>query len=373
MKGSYGIYILKYHTGKQMLNYKKVELLSTIYGIPTEDIIMIALNRYGVVADLSDNRVRFKIKIDNGENIYYCAVCVNTYPSPFSIDENGILYLSEKQIGFIFEREKDTCDSTYFRRNKTELTINSNKRSQCKGCKFCGTYNLEPSDMSDLNDITKMSDYLESLLETNKISDFSNLVRVTVCTGCFEDEKALVEHLIMIKEVFANYGFNKKIRYIGSQLRSSSAMETVAKYIKYFSLTFTAECFSRRKEIMRKEKADVEFSEIQDILNKSLNFGFSTNFLYILGLDSLEVMQFGMEKLKNSINRFPGIQIMQNYNEEQEKQRILEAKDIEYYLKARKIVEAIYGNEVYKPRLWENYRGLFYTKYNCKNIEGIYI
>lgn len=363
----------KYHTREYMLNNRRVEYLSTIYGIPIEDIIMIALNRYGVMANISDNRVRFKIKINKSESIYYCAVCVNTYPSPFSIDENGILYLSGEQIGYIFERERDTCDSTYFRRNKTELTINSNKRSQCKGCKFCGTYSLEPSDMSDLNNAIKMSEYLESLLEINKINDFSNLIRVTVCTGCFEDENALVEHLIMIKDVFSNFGFNKRIRYIGSQLRSTSTMETVAKYIKFFSLTFTAECFSRRKEFMRKEKAEVEFSEIQDILQKSLNYGFSTNYLYILGLDSLEVMQLGMERLKKSVNRFPGIQIMQNYNKDQENQRIIEAKDIEYYLKARKIVEAVYGNEEYKPRLWENYRGLFYTMFNSQKIEGIHI
>ena len=356
-----------------MFNYDEATALSIRYEIPVEDVIMIAINRYGIVANIEDKRIRFKIKLHTDEAVYYCAVCVNTYSSPFYIDGQGILYLERKEIGSIFEQEKDTCDSTYFRRNKTALTLNSNKRSQCKGCTFCGTYNLDPDDNYDLNNRHSLSAYVEALLSKNSLSDLSDIVRITICTGCFESESALVEHILMVKEVFENYGFDKRIRYIGSQLRSDSAMKQISENLKAFSLTYTVECFSRRQEIMRKEKGDIDIPGIVHILQRALSYGFSTNYLYILGLESLEIMEDGMLKLRDSINRFPGIQIMQNFTEEQEHQRIPEAKEIDYYLKARKMIERMYEKEGFKPRLWENYRGLFYTSYNSKALKSIRI
>lgn len=356
-----------------MLSLESVRRLSAEYNIPAEDIVMIALNRYGLVADLPDKRIRFKIRLSTGSNVYYCAVCLNTYPSPFSLTNNGDLLLSGEKVADVFDVEQDTCDSTYFRRNKTALTLNSNMRSQCKGCKFCGSYNLDPADMTDLNNETKLSKYIEMVLKENNMSSFNDLVRITICTGCFEDENKLVEHILMVKRVFGKYGFNKRIRYIGSQLRSDHAMRTICDEVGAFSLTFTAECFSRRNDIMRKEKGDLKVADIVAYLEKAQKYDFSTNYLYILGLDSLDVMKTGMESLKDCINRFPGVQILQNFTPEQEEQRIPEAKNIEYYLQARKIVEQIHGKEKYRPRSWENYRGLFYTTYNSETMTGIRI
>ena len=356
-----------------MFNLELAKRLSVEYDIPTEDIIMIALNRSGLVADLPDKRIRFRIKLNTDSNVYYCAVCLNTFPSPFRLMPNGDLLLEEEKVGDIYEIEQDTCDSTYFRRNRTALTLNSNMRSQCKGCKFCGSYNLDPADMSDLNNEAKLAKYIEMVLKENNMTSFEDLVRITICTGCFEDENKLVEHILMVKRVFGEYGFNKRIRYIGSQLRSDSAMKAISDEVGDFSLTFTAECFARRNDIMRKEKGDLKVEDIYSFLDKAKNYGFSTNYLYILGLDSLDVMKSGMEKLKGCINRFPGVQILQNFTPEQEEQRIAEAKNIEYYLRARKVIEQIYGKEKYKPRSWENYRGLFYTTFDSEKMTGIRI
>lgn len=356
-----------------MFSLELAKNLASQYGIPIEDVILIALNRYGIIADVEDKRIRFKIKLDSTDEVFYFAICVNTYPSPFQLIKGSELFLNDEKIGYIFDIEKDTCDSTYFRRNKTELTLNSNKRSQCKGCKFCGSYNLDPADMSDLNSEKKLTAYLEKVLETNNLKKFEDLVRVTICTGCFENEEKLIDHILMVNDVFKVYGFSKRIRYIGSQLRSDEAMDKIQKNIKYFSLSLTTECFSKRNEIMRKEKAELDINWINDILQKSLKRGFSTNYLYILGLDSLDVMEYGMNILKNNINRFPGIQILQNFVPEQEEYRITEAKTINYYLEARKRIETIFEDSKYKPRSWENYRGLFYLVYNNKPHDCIRI
>ena len=355
-----------------IFDYTDADELAQKYGYSIVDVLLIAINRYGVRADREDKRIRFKLKLDLYYEKYYMAVCVNTCDSPFVLVDNMLL-LNEKVIGEIFEIEKDTCDTTYFRRNKTELTLNSNKRSHCYGCTFCGTYNLQAEDQVDLSSEDKIDNYIKEYLVKNSVKDLSDLVRVTLCTGCFGNEKNLVAHIISVYKVLREYGFNKRIRYIGSQIRSDEAMQTIAKNIPYFSLSLTVECFSNRKERMRKEKGALELSDIHVLLRRSLLYGFSTNYLYICGLDELNTLKDGVIMLSDCINRLPIFQVMQNYEERHEELRVEEAKGVEYYLEARKIVEEVFLNTNLKPRSWENYRSLFYNTYqnnpyNCMRI-----
>jgi radical SAM domain protein len=345
-------------------NMFDVDTLSANYDIPKEDIMLIALNRYGVRANITDNRIRFRIKLNTVDELFYMAICVNTCETPFEIVNNEELLFNGESIASIIDINEDTCDSTYFRRNKTELTVNSNMRSQCKGCKFCGTHKMDSADVIDLSTPDRFERYIETILEINNMQNFEDVVRITLCTGCFQNEKELVNHILMVNNSFKKYGFSKRIRYIGSQLRSDEAMSIIKDNVNSFSISVTAERFSNRMDIMRPEKAELGIYKIKELLERAKSYGFSTNYLYILGLESLKEMEKGMQFLKGSINRFPGIQILQNFVPEHEGYRIIEAKNIEYYLQARKIIEKLFGDENYRPRSWENYRGLFYTWYN---------
>lgn len=289
------------------------------------------------------------------------------------MNEENVLLLNGEKVGKILEIEKDTCDATYMRRNRTELTLNSNMRSQCKGCTFCGTYNLEPEDRIDMSTEEMIEEFICGFLQKEKIFDMSSFVRVTICTGCFKDEMSLVKHILSIYKIFGKFGFSKKIRYIGSQIQSERAMSIIEKEIPNFSLSLTVECFNNRELRMRKEKAELTMEKIEDILSRSLAHGFATNYLYILGLDDFVTLREGIFKLSNMVNRMPIYQIMQNYSEEHERQRSLEAKDIEYYLKARKLIELTHRDGDFIPRSWENYRGLFYTTYQNKYLDCIRI
>lgn len=355
------------------LTIDTLKMYSDKYDIPFTDVMLIALNRYGLRANIPDKRLRFKFKPSTCSIVFYLAVCVNTYDSPFTINDSNMLCINGEELGQIFDIEKDTCDATYFRRNKTELTLNSNMRSQCKGCTFCGTYNLDPDDRVDMSTDEKIAEFIEGYLKINNIKDLSNLVRVTICTGCFLNEMQLVDHIISVYRVFRQYGFTKRIRYIGSQIKSEEAMQKIEDAIPFFSLSLTVECFSKREVRMRKEKASLNMDDIQKILARSLSHNFSTNYLYIVGLDDLSVMQSGVELLLNHINRMPIFQVMQNYVERHENERAEAAKTLDYYFQARKFIEKQFANTTMKPRTWENYRSLFYTTYQDKPLECIKI
>lgn len=346
-----------------MFNREIVKELSTRYNIEESEIKLIALNRFGIKSDIPDNRIRFLTKVEGCENAYYFAICVNTTETPFELKDDKI-YFDGEVFADIIKPEKDTCDTTYFRRNRTELTLNSNRRSNCRGCKFCGTYALKPEDEYFLNTEEKLSAHFEVLLKENNMKDLSNIVRITVCTGCFGSEEELVNHLIMVYNVAKKYGFSKRIRYIGSQIRSKEAMLKIKDNIPYFSLSLTIECFSRRQELMKPIKANVTLDDMKFILSTGKALGFSVNYLYILGLEPLNIMKENFIALKPYINRFPVVQVLQDYTAEQEDCRCDEGKTMEYYLQARLFLEDLYKNVDYRPRSWENYRSLFYETFN---------
>ncbi|PIV43757.1 MAG: hypothetical protein COS26_00115 [Candidatus Nealsonbacteria bacterium CG02_land_8_20_14_3_00_40_11] len=349
----------------------QIQELSRKYNIPVEDIILIALNRFGVYTDIPEKRIRFKLKLNTVDGLFYLAICANTDTSPFILKGDN-LFLNGNSIGIITERENDTCDSTYFRRNKTALTLNSNSRSKCRGCKFCGTYSQNANDINNLLTEDRLVNRINEILAQDSIKDLSNCIYVCICTGCFENEKNALKHILMVKDVLRAFGFNKELVYIGSQITSEKSLEILKNSAKPFTLYFTLECFTRRKQLLRYSKAIITLPKAKEILESAINKGINTGILYILGLDSLGV---AIKKIKNFspyLTKFPIINIFQNYLPEHELLRNPEAKNIEYYLKARKELEKIFITTNLRPRPWENYRSLWYLTFGNEKINNKY-
>mgnify|MGYP004465298927 FL=1 len=341
--------------------FDKLENLSKEFNVPFENVLSIALNRYGVIIpNFKDNRVRFNLKLLNSDVSCFYAVCVNTYmDSPFLLSDNN-LFLGDKLIGNTLEIELDTCTSTYFRNDKKAITFNSNSRSKCVGCKFCGTYSLTDEDNLDFTTKDNIKKYFEDLLLSNDINSMNNIEEVTICTGCFPSEDDLINHLLLVNSSFSDMGYNGRLNYIGSQLRDYDKIKKLHNEVNDFGLFLTIEKFLEREKFMRMEKASLTIEKSKDLLSYCSSLGITTTFLYILGLEDLNTINKYFSYLSDSINKFPIVQVFQDYTPSQENYRCSQAKDIEYYLNAKKIINEIFKDKEMKPKLWECFRSLYY-------------
>ncbi len=351
---------------------------SKIYNVPPEDILFLDFSLCGVAVDFTYARVRFeflpqnkpyfKTSFQRGVTKYFFAPPTNPN-SPYRI-EDGYLITKEEIIGEVKYLANDTCDSSYPRRGGTVLNLNPISKSQCHGCKFCHTLLQDTKDTDeDLRSESGLKRFVEDWLKRYKISDLANLNQVAIVTGCFESEQKLVEYLKMLKTMLDDYDFNGELFYYGSEITTKEALDDL-KEIKPFALCLSLECFENRKVILRDIKKRVSIGDANKILERAVENGFRTNFSYILGIESLEAMKKIFEELFSYINRFPVINIFQIHHG-QEKLRYSDAWKMNYYMKARKILEKIFKNTNMRPRPWENYRSLWYLNFDEEGLNDV--
>ncbi len=351
---------------------ENINRLSEKYSVPRLDLLLMGLNLNGVhlkINDISLNgirRGRFNLKPVHSERTHFFAVTVSEN-SPY-LNDNKNLYLDDELIGSVRQLENDTCDSTYFRRNGQALTINSNSRSRCKGCQFCGTYSLNSADQNDLTTEERFSAKIEDLLKTSGISDFSKIKNLGVVTGCFNDEEDVLNHLLMLGRVLARYNFVGEIEYIGSQITSEKSLDLLADNGPS-SLYLTVECFERREHMMKPIKSAVTLENGRRILGKAKDKGIDTSILYILGLDSLKSIAYEFRKYVPVLTRHPLINLMQSYTPKQSQLRHPDARSLDYYVEAKKIIESIFLQTNLRPELWKNYRSPWITTYGRERLE----
>jgi len=87
-------------------------------------------------------------------------------------------------------------------------------------------------------------------------------------------------------------------------------------------------------------------------------------------LEPLKTVGKYFESMKQFINKFPTINILQIHKYHSPKLLDSEAYDIEYFLKARKIVEDIYSRTNMRPLVWENYISLWFLKFEDEILMG---
>lgn len=359
-------------TDRKKLSKEDVVALSNKYNVPLNDLLYIYLNISGLNSKIDFPRLRMTIKMVDSDEVFYFGLA-NRKESDFSLDDNKI-YFFDEHIADVTFIENDDCASSYFRKNKTVVTLNSNRRSSCVGCKFCPN-NLElNSDDLNLDTEEKLLKHFEMLMSSINKTDLSFLERMTICTGCFNSESKTVDHLLLVYNTAKQLNFNGTLHYIGSEIKSPEAMETIKRNVDKFMMTFTVECFTNRYLVLRGTKASVTLDEYKKLMLQAMSYGFVVNYIYILGLDNLFDVLNNMTELKDYVNYFPSINLFQPHVNEHNDLISLDAyNNLEYYLIVRKKLEDLYREKGYKPRSWECYRPLWYSYFDGKFSDEIRI
>ncbi|MGB7957995.1 MAG: hypothetical protein WCF77_04120 [Minisyncoccia bacterium] len=351
--------------------------LSERYEIPIEDVRYMDLNRTGIYLPESEVRVNFRARfladvpgLDGERRKTWFALPSRTAKdSNFSVAKNGLFFGNEK-IADVQKVELDTCDVSY-QRGPHLLNLNSRSRGNCAGCKVCVHNYKDLYDgtvIKDKNSLTT-KEQIETFFDGKERNglDIAKLEQIAVVTGLFGSERAVIDHLKLIKEIVAPRGFDGELMYFGCEVNSREGLGEMASLGKT-ALVYAIDNFTKRDQILNKRKAAVTPADAKRTLMEAKDMGIETTFAYIAGIDDLGSLGEGFSDLKESISRFPVVNIYQVQTPGQIAAMHPDAKKLEYYAKARKLIEGALGDTELEPRRWENFRPLWYETFGKKQL-----
>jgi len=342
--------------------------LSRKWKINEEDILLIALNASGVRSHLDKPRMRFRLRLDSRpDEQLYLILSLGRTRSPFELDEHEIR-LAGQRVGVVDALEDDDAVLGYWRHGNRVLTLNSNARSQCTGCMFCPN-TMEASADPRLAGLDDLDAYLAALVVDFGLPDLAGVDTVTVCTGCFQYENLALQHLRQVRQATSAHGCRGNIHFLTSVLTTEAGLDAAAA-IGPFHLTMTAECFGRRDLILKASKARLTPASMIDVLGSAKNRGITTDFTYIVGMDSADVALQYLPWFVPVATTFPRFQVYQAHNPLMDVFVAAGADDIEFYLHMRQRIEMLFQPTGLRPRPWENYRPLWYFTFADEEITG---
>lgn len=337
--------------------------LAAEFGICTEDILLISLNAMGLKGIHTDsNRVRFYARLHvRPDREFRLILSTGRSNSPFTIS-GGELYFKDSAIATVRDEYDDAAVIGYFRGNKDVITLNSNSRSVCTGCVFCPN-TLEGSSDPPIIELDALTRQLRVLADFNGLADLNGVREVNLSTGCFGSEQPAISHLILVREALARLNSNPQIGLLTSVLRSRACFEEIKQEIGDFHMIMTTECFSRRDEILKSSKASMTPEMMPHILKDARDAGHQTSFTYIVGLDDLSVMEHYVRQMSPYVTRMPNFQVYQPHDPIMDRYAADGASSLEYYLRARKILEEIFVTSSIRPEAFANYRPFWYFEF----------
>lgn len=356
----------KYTLPARITNIEEGMSISSLTEIPISEIIFCEFNRRGIGLELSQvpitHRARFLCRdIFSNKLMYFALPVRERSETQFWIDKDNKLRFDSAILGQTTNLEEDTCDCSYFRKDKKIFNFNSHRRGECHGCVFC-IHNYDITILNDQEEITgknQIHNFLKIVLGRNNIQDLSRLEQIAVVTGLFGEEELVVKHIADIRSIASGMNFSGSIFYLGCELKSKAALDEVKNYGP-FSLCYSLDCLTQRSRRLTAIKRDTDVSSISQILAYGNSIGLETTFSYIVGLDPLEDLSQGIGEIGKYVNRFPIVNIYQTQHPSQKKILTPEANSLAYYISARKIFESVFHGTKMRPHNWENYRSLWY-------------
>ena len=345
--------------GPVSLDVADLHALAREHGVPPEDVLLIALNLYGVTSSDPRHRARLSLVLASAPGTTWNIVGpLNAVDSPFRMVDRDLL-LGEDLVGTVLTVDNDEAVGGYFRDGGRAATLNPNARSRCVGCAFCPN-TLEAAADPRLSEEMELAELFDALRAQHPRHDLSDLVDVTVSTGCFEREDLAVSHLVRLRSVLDRLGVEARIGFLSSVVRSDEGFSELADRVAPFILRLTVECFSRRDLLLKASKASLGHRRMPDVLRRAQAHGLGTSFTYIVGLDPLDEMRRGVADLMPYVSEFPGFQIYQAHNRIMSHLRVPGADELDFYLEARHVLEEVMSDSGLRPRAWQCYRSLWY-------------
>ncbi|GAB2494051.1 hypothetical protein GCM10027063_36870 [Promicromonospora xylanilytica] len=344
------------------LGIDTVERLSRTTGVPREDVLLIAINLFGISSNVPRHRARVRIRLDGAPDPAWMAIVpLNVTGSPFTLSGED-LFLDGAHVAGVDRIDADDAVGGYFRNGGAAATLNPNARSRCVGCAFCPN-TLEAAADPRMAEETALAALFDALHEQHPRQDLSELREITVSTGCFEHEEPAVEHLVSLRRELGRRGVDASIGFLTSVITSDAGFRRLAQEVTPFILRLTIECLGRRSMMLKASKAMLTPDAMPGVLARAAAVGLDTSFTYIVGLDDHEVLRAGLEDLVPHVTRFPNFQVYQAHNAIMEGLRTPGADDVAYYLRARTIIEEAFASSDLRPQAWEGYRPLWYTTF----------
>lgn len=344
--------------------------LSERYSVPLPETVFCELNRTGVwIADgVVPVNYRARFLCDEAFSpkppMYFAVPVRGGGNSQFFIDSAGALRFSDLHLGQTSEVETDTCDCSYFRKGRRVLNLNSNRRGECHGCRYC-IHHYPLYDETVLKDTTRLESeaqiegFLREVIANQGWTDLSSLEQIAVVTGLFPSEEAATGHIVTVCQIARDLGFSGETFFLGSEIKSVQALETLQP-CRPLSFAYAVDCFTQRRQRLGRHKAKTTLEEIEATLRASCDMGYRTTYAYVAGLDPLDDTRRWAERLAPIVSRFPIVNIYQMQTPEQEEALATGADELSYYLAARQIFEDIFLPTRLRPSNWENYRSPWY-------------
>jgi hypothetical protein len=355
------------HDGTTAPALTAFERLADRYAVPRADVLLMAINLYGITSPFDHHRARLSVTLAGLPGTpWQVIVPLNAPASPFVFD-GEVLRVSGEVVAQVRRVDADEAVGGYFRDGGRAATLNPNARSRCVGCAFCPN-TLEAAADPRMAEERGLTELLHALTEQHPHKDLTQVREVTVSTGCFERELAAVEHLVALRRVLGEFGVTARLGFLTSVLRTPAAFATLAREVAPFTLRLTAECFTRRDLLLKASKAKLTSEQMPENLRLAREAGHDASFTYIVGLDDLEAMREGLVALAPHVSAFPNFQVYQAHNQIMGGLRAQGAQDLEFYLTARRVIEEIYEPSGLRPAAWECYRPLWHYSFADENL-----
>ena len=358
-----------------MLDIDLIKKLSEKYEIPMEDSVFIALNTTGVDYDCGYDRMRGQLHVTNtnlfpltvNESYFYFALPVHKN-SPFKLNNNKLL-LNNTELGLMEGTTEDICNSHYWRRERTSLNINPNQRTSCRGCNFCYAIYQIPHDNKKLLTKEDFKNFFVKFLDKYDMKDLGDLIELSVVTGCYTDSNQVIETLKNIKHVADNeFNFKGRLLYLGSQISTEEDLQQLVG-CQPMRICFSIETFENRNKL-RESKSKLSIEYIKSLMLKARKMEFEVTYSYVLGLEPLNTVEKYFNEFREVCNVFPIVNLLQIHNKQSATIKTPEANNIEYFFKARKIIEKAFRNTALEPEVWNNYRSPWTMRFANKRLSG---